>query len=154
MANSSDAIQNGRVLMDHMHRTLAKATQVTSVSSASTSSGYIEFVDNNSTTFRYQIGTNNYVEFGEVGSLATLAGPVTQLQFTCYADNELSTAITDMNSIRYVKVASTVTNAAAEGTNRVFTTSAYLRTNGLPGSYDTVSQGTAYEFDSRKGRQS
>ena len=149
--NNSEAVQNGRVLMDHMHRTLAEATQITAVSNASESNGYIQFVDNNSTTLRYQI-TSNYVEFGEPGSLALLAGPVNQLQFTCYDDNDLSTAITDVNAIRYVKVASTVTHAAAEGLNKVFTTSAYLRANGLPGSLNEITQGTPYEFDVSTGK--
>ena len=145
--NNSEVVQNGRVLTDHMHRTLAAATRITAVSDASESKGYIQFVDNNSTTFRYEIATGNYVEFGEVGSLFTLAGPVSQLQFTCYDDNDLSTAITDVNAIRYVKVQSTLVNAGAEGMNRVFTTSAYLRANGLPKSFNTVTQSTPHEFD-------
>ena len=150
--NTSEAVQNGRVLIDHMYRHLAEATKITAVSDASQSSGYIQFVDNNSTTLRYEIGTGNYVEFGAPGSLALLAGPVSQLQFTCYDDNDLSTAITDLNAIRYVKVVSTVTNAAAEGQDKVFTISAYLRSNGLPASTTTFTQGTPYEYDSIKGK--
>ena len=150
--NTSEAVQNGRVLIDHMHRNLAEATQITAVSNSSQTSGYIEFVDNNNTIQRYQIGTGNYVEFGEPGSLALLAGPVSQLQFTCHDDTDLSAAITDVNSIRCVKVQSTVVNAGAEGQDRVFTTSAYLRANGLPGSLNEITQGTPYEFDVSTGK--
>ncbi|MCH8216702.1 MAG: hypothetical protein IH892_08015, partial [Planctomycetes bacterium] len=37
--NTSEAVQNGRVLMDHMHRNLAEATQITAVSNSSQTSG-------------------------------------------------------------------------------------------------------------------
>ncbi|MCH7920069.1 MAG: hypothetical protein IIC50_19030 [Planctomycetes bacterium] len=73
-------------------------------------------------------------------ALATLAGPVSQLQFTCYDDNDLSTAITHVNSIRCVKIETTVINAAAEGQDKVFTTSAYLRSNGLAGTLRELAQ--------------
>ena len=78
----SEALQNGRVLIDHINRNLSKAVKITAVSDSSETDGYIEFQDNDGNTLRYDIAGGNYVEFGEVGSLSDLAGPVSKLQFT------------------------------------------------------------------------
>ena len=44
--NDSETVQNGRVPIDPVHRNLAEATKITAASSASESSGYIQFVNN------------------------------------------------------------------------------------------------------------
>ena len=82
--NSAETLQNGRFLIDHLNRTLAKAARITAVSDTATTSGYIEFIDNDANSFRYDVNsTGNYVEFGLLGGLSDLAGPVSQFQFTC-----------------------------------------------------------------------
>ncbi|MHC4167554.1 MAG: PulJ/GspJ family protein [Planctomycetota bacterium] len=64
-AGSSETLQNGRVLTEHLHRNLAEAARITAVSDSSTTSGYIEFIDNDANSFRYDVNsTSNYVEFG------------------------------------------------------------------------------------------
>ncbi|MCJ7729599.1 MAG: hypothetical protein MUO27_06955 [Sedimentisphaerales bacterium] len=129
----AEALQNGRVLMDHINRNLSKAVRITAVSESSDTDGYIEYEDNDGNTMRYDIAANNYVEYGVVGSLSDLAGPVSSLTFTCYdacdLDNPLS-PVTDTNDVRVVRVDATVTNSASMGQNKTFTTWVYLRTNG------------------------
>ncbi len=128
-AAAAEILQNGRILIEHLNRNLSKAVRITSVSGSAVASGYIEFEDNDGDTFRYDVAANNYVEYGEVGDLSDLAGPVSQFQLTCYDACDLDTAITDVNSIRFINVQFTLPNTAALGQDRTFTTSVYLRTN-------------------------
>ncbi len=127
---SAEALQNGRVLMDHINRNLSTAKRITAVSASTVTSGYIQFVDFNDFNDRYDIASSNrYVEYGVVGSLSDLAGPVSSFKFTCYDANVmLLSTITDVNVIRLVKVDATVTNSASNGQNKTFTTWVYLRT--------------------------
>jgi len=133
-AGAAETLQNGRVLIEHLNRNLSTAVRVTAVSSSSETNGYIEFQDNDANNLRYDIGVNNYVEFGPIGSLSDLAGPVSKLQFSCYGAVDLSTAITDVNAIRSVKVETTLTNPAKLDQDMTFSTQAYIRTNALPAS--------------------
>jgi len=133
-AGAAETLQNGRVLIEHLNRNLSTAVRVTAVSSSSETNGYIEFQDNDANNLRYDIGVNNYVEFGPIGSLSDLAGPVSKLQFSCYGAVDLSTAITDVNAIRSVKVETTMTNPAEFDQDMAFSTQAYIRTNALPAS--------------------
>ena len=131
---SSEALQNGRVLIDHISRNLSKAKRITAVSASTVTNGYIQFVDNNDVNDRYDIASSdNYVEYGPVGALSDLAGPVSSLQFTCYdvCDNLLS-PVTDANAVRLIKINATFTNSASLGEPqpKTLTTWAYLWTNG------------------------
>jgi hypothetical protein len=131
---SAEAIQNGRVLMDHISRNLSKAKRITVVSDSSVTNGYIQFVDNNDVNDRYDIASSDsYVEYGPVGTLSDLAGPVSSFQFTCYdvCDNLLS-PVTDANAVRLIKINATFTNSASLGEPqpKTLTTWAYLWTNG------------------------
>ncbi|MHC4911706.1 MAG: PilW family protein [Planctomycetota bacterium] len=152
-----EAIQNGRVLMDHISFNLTQANKVTAVSDSTEVTGYIEFEDNDGNTMRYEIGAGSLVQFGPVGSLSELAGPVSQLQFACYDACDLDTPITDVNQIRSVKVQSTFPNAAALGRDQGFIAQAYLRTNALGGVGDrmtiTEEPGSEFEFDTSKGEE-
>ena len=152
-----EAIQNGRVLMDHIAFNLTQANKVTAVSDSTEITGYIEFEDNDGNTMRYEVGAGNVVQFGPVGSLSELAGPVSQLQFACYDACDLDTPITDVNQIRSVKVQSTFTNTAALGRDQGFTAQAYLRTNSLGGSDDSMTiteePGSEFEFDTFSGEE-
>ena len=128
---STEALQNSRILTDHINRNLSKAVRITDVSDSSTTAGYIEYEDNDGNTVRYEIASN-YVRFGTVGSLSDLAGPVSQLQFTCYDACDLDTALSspiDANDIRAVQVQATVTNSAARGQDKAATVYAYLQAN-------------------------
>lgn len=147
--SSSEAIQNGRVLVDYINRQLTQAVKIIAVSDSSEINGYIEFIDNDQVTQRFDIAANNYVQFGEITAQSELAGPVTKLQFTCYALDDMDTPITDVSLIRFVKVEAILDNASFSGKDKVFLTSAYLQTNGY-----TVSEAmvyTPFEFDTVKG---
>ncbi len=150
-ANSAEALQNGRVLIDHLNRNLSKAARITAVSDSNTVNGYIEFTDNDANSFRYDVnGASNYVEFGLVGSLSDLAGPVNQFQFTCYDACDLNIPITNTGAIRSVKVETTLANTALLGQNKTFTTQAYLRANNC---YPlVVTKATPFEYDILKGQ--
>ncbi|MBW8015217.1 MAG: prepilin-type N-terminal cleavage/methylation domain-containing protein [Planctomycetes bacterium] len=131
---SSEAIQNGRILVDYINSRLMKAVKIIGVSDPTETNGYIEYEDTAGTTLRFDIAANNYVQFGEVGSQSELAGPVTKLQFTCYGLNDLSTPITDTEKIRLVKVEAVLGNTSANGRDKTFKTSAFLAVNGSSGS--------------------
>lgn len=150
-----EVIQNGRVLMDHITFNMTQAQKITGVSNSSQTNGYIEFEDNDGNTMRYEIGSDNLVEFGPVGNLSELAGPVSQLQFVCYDACDLDTPITDVNQIRSVRVQATFTNSAALGRDHTFTAQAYLRTNSLGGGDGvptvTEDRSSLFEFDTFAG---
>ena len=132
-AGAAETIQNGRVLIDHLNHNISKAVKITAVSGSAVTTGYIEFEDNDGNTCRYDINsTSNYVEFGLVGDLSDLAGPVSQLQFTCYDACDLDTLLSspiDTNTIRFVEAQTTLTNSAALGQDKTFVAQAYLRAN-------------------------
>jgi hypothetical protein len=123
---TSEALQNGRIIIEYLNRNLTKAARITAVSDPCDTTGYIEFEGNNSITYRCEIGADNIVEFGPVGNLNDLGGPVGKLQFTCYDVHDLDTPITTVGDIRSVNVQITLTNG---GHDQTFTTQAYLRTN-------------------------
>ena len=148
-AGAAETIQNGRVLIDHLNRNLSRAVKITAVSDSTETDGFIEFEDNDGNTLRYDTAANNYVEFGLVGELYDLAGPVSQLQFTCYDACDLDTPITDVNSVRFVKVQTTLTNSAPLGQDKNFTASAYLRANG--NNPPVITKETPFEYDIATG---
>jgi type II secretory pathway pseudopilin PulG len=130
----TEVVQNGRVLIDHINRNLSKAVKITAVSDLNQTNGFIVFQDNDSNNWRYDINaTSSYVEFGLVGYLSDLAGPVNSFTFICYdacdLDAPLDIATADVNDIRFINVQATLPNPSALGQDKTFTTSAYLRTN-------------------------
>jgi len=126
---NAEVLQNGRVLIDHINRNLSKAVKITAVSGPAETDGYIEFEDNDGNNLRYDITANNYIEFGSVGDLSDLAGPVSSLLFTCYDSNDFVNPTTDVNTIRLVDVQAILPNPSALSRDKTFTTSVYLRTN-------------------------
>jgi prepilin-type N-terminal cleavage/methylation domain-containing protein len=153
-AGSAETLQNGRVLIEHLNRNLSQAVRISAVSESSETSGYIEFENNDANTLRYDVDANSYVEFGIVGELYELAGPVSQFQFTCYDACDLDTPlpdVNDVNSIRFVKVQTTLTNPATLAQDKTFTASAYLRTNSASGTEESLTMGTPFEYDASTG---
>ena len=154
---NAEMIQNGRILTEYLSRCLEKAVQITDVSDPSEIDGYIEFVGADEVTYRCSIGADNYIEFGPVGSLEDLAGPVSRLQFSCYTLNDLDNTTTVLNSIRFVKVETTFTNPegpgqGSMGSDKDFMTQVYIQTN-----WNTVANlqnnGSAIEFDAVMGQE-
>ena len=151
---AAETLQNGRILIDHLNRNLTKAVKVTAVSNSLVTDGYIEFEDNDANTFRYDVNSaSSYVEFGPVDNLSDLAGPASQLKFTCYDPCDLDTPITDVNSIRFVKVETELTNSLGLGKNMAFTTCAYLRVNPESGTEENLTMGTLFEYDISQAKE-
>jgi len=126
---TAETVQNARVLTHHLYHNLSTANKIIAVSDPSETNGYIEFQDNHGNTMRYDISADNYIEFGPVGNLANLGGPVNMLQFTCYDAIDLDTPITTAEDIRCVKVQSIVGNTAPLGSDFPLAVQAYIRTN-------------------------
>jgi len=128
---TTEVLQNGRILLDHLERNLLKAVRITAVSSPSTTTGYIQFVANDGNSYKYDIASS-YIRYGIVGVPSTLAGPATQLQFSCYDACNLDTPldpITDANIIRSVKAEFTVYSPTTTSLSKTFDVNTYLRTN-------------------------
>ena len=128
-AGDAEMLQNSRVLMEHLSRNLSKAARLTAVSGSSVTNGYIEFKDSDGNILRYDISSNNYVEFGPVGNLSELAGPVSQLKFTCFDACDLGSPTTDVNKIRSIKFNVTFPALSSLSQDRVFIGQTYLRSN-------------------------
>ncbi|MHC5076627.1 MAG: PilW family protein, partial [Planctomycetota bacterium] len=132
---NAEALQNGRVLTEHFNRNISKAAQITDVSDKDQTLGYIVFEDNDGNNIRYDVnGTTNYVDFGQVGSLSDLAGPVSKFQLTCFDANDLNNPldpITNTDYIRFVKMEAILTNSASNSQDKTFIAAAYLRTNSV-----------------------
>jgi type II secretory pathway pseudopilin PulG len=145
-----ETLQNGRILIDHINHNLVKAIKITAVSDSSVTNGYIEFENNDANTFRYDVNsTSGYVEYGPIGSLSDLAGPVNQLKFTCYDPCDLDTPVTDVNSIRFVKVETQLADPLRLGKNMALMTCAYLHVNPESGAQEslTMSDLFGYQID-------
>ncbi len=125
---NAELLQNARVLVDQINRSISSADKIIDVSDSTETNGYIEFKDNTGTTYRMDIAANNYIEFGPVGSLSDLAGPVSQLKITCYSKDDFTTPTTVANDIRFIKTEVIFPNPGP-GQDRTFMTSTYLRTN-------------------------
>lgn len=145
---NAEMLQNGRVLTDHLKRTLADAYMVTAVSLPTETNGYLEFEDVDGNLFRYQINVDGYVEYGPVGNLAELAGPVNELRFTCYAVDDLDTVTLDTDYVRFVMIDTTVTSDL--GRDMSFSTRGFIEINAenLP----RIIEESDFEFDIVEGQ--
>jgi prepilin-type N-terminal cleavage/methylation domain-containing protein len=135
-AGSAEALQNGRILMDHVQHSLASATRITAVSGPAETAGFIQFLDDTGGIFRYALtGTSpKYVQYGPVGQAANLAGPVTKFQISCYDANNIDTPlnpVTNPNLVRFVDIEVTFPNSAAMGQDLTLTASAFLRSGAV-----------------------
>jgi len=132
---AAEVIQNGRVLTEHINRILSQAVKITAVSEPNVANGFIEFEDNAGLLWRYDMGEDNYIEFGEIGAGESLAGPVSSLSFTCYDRTDFSSPVYDLNdvdAVRFVKAEVTFPNSTSLGRDKSFTAWAYVRTNVSP----------------------
>jgi hypothetical protein len=99
---SLEMVQNARVLNEHLGRHLAQARKVVAVSASTDRDGTIEFEAEDGTVYRCAVGAQGYVEFGPVGHLHPLAGPVASLRFTCYSNADFSTPVQTPADIQLV----------------------------------------------------
>ena len=126
-----EILQNARVLAEHMYRHLFEAAAITDVSSPSNTVGYIELRGADDQEYRYELGADGYVRFGALDDLAVLAGPVSELGFTCYDGNDFSASTTEAGTVRFVTIRTTFPPSTPLASSRSYATSVFLRTERL-----------------------
>jgi type II secretory pathway pseudopilin PulG len=129
----AEALQNGRVLIDHLDRNLAQATKIIAVSNSGVANGFIEFESIDKKTYRYEVSGGRNVQFGEVGKLADLAGPVSQFQFACYRLDDFVKPTTKAEDVRLINVSTVIANSAGLGHDESLTSSVFLKIHGSAG---------------------
>ena len=130
---SAESLQNGRVLLDHISRNLSAAAAIDDISGALETEGYIEFQNTDGDRLRYEVGTDNWVWFGPIGSLSLLAGPVSRFQLSGYAPDDLVNSIADPSSMRFLKIEATFPDPAGVGRDRNYDACVYLRIEEISG---------------------
>jgi type II secretory pathway pseudopilin PulG len=135
-AGSSEILQNGRVLIDHLQRTLASASKLSAVSGPAETEGFIQFYDVNGDLKKYDVvgTTQKYINYGSLGHLKELAGPVSEFQITCYDACDLDTPLNPVTAPALVKCVNfeiTFPNSSAMGQDLTLNTKVYLRTGSL-----------------------
>ena len=136
--SSSELLQNGRVLIDHITANLTQAKRITAVSAATVNNGSIEYLDGEGNVLRYSLSPAGYIEFGPVGSLSILAGPATKMRFTCFDISNLNTPTVDADKISFVNVEASFSDAANPQAIKSFTTNISLRTISIAGQNNTL----------------
>ncbi len=97
-----EMVQNARVLNEHLGRYLAQARRIRAVSASTEDEGYVEFEGQDGVVYRCAMGARQYVEFGPVGRLCELAGPVEYLRFACYSDADFDRPLPTPDGVRLV----------------------------------------------------
>ncbi len=107
--NSADArwaslemVQNARVLNEQLCRYLTQARRIVAFSASTDDGGYLEFEAQDGVVYRCAVGTRGYIEFGPVGKLGELAGPVEYLRFACYSDADFDRPLPTPEGVRLV----------------------------------------------------
>lgn len=125
---SALALQNGRVLLDHMQCHLAAAREIAAAGDSDEPLGFLEFRDANGNTLRYEVGADNWVCFGPAGSLSPLAGPVSRFQIAGFAADDLDTPATDPATMRLLRVEAAFPDAQGIAREQTLSASVFLRT--------------------------
>jgi hypothetical protein len=97
-----EMVQNARVLNEQLCRYLAQARKVVAVSASTEDGGYLEFEGQDGVVYRCAVGKRGYIEFGPVGKLYELAGPVEYLRFACYSAADLDRPVQTPDDVRLV----------------------------------------------------
>ncbi len=120
----AEVIQNARIGMDKMSWELKQIKMVSGVSSPTDPQGYITFLDyeENFKEFRYEVGYLAYVS----GTVATLAGPIESLYFSCYESNG-STLTTSLTNISIIVAQMVTSDEEGEVDSLTTTDRIYLR---------------------------
>ncbi|MCF7972548.1 MAG: LamG domain-containing protein [Phycisphaerae bacterium] len=124
--SNAETLQNGRILLNHLSQYLAVAASIESVSNSADALGYIQFKDYENTTHRYAVNDSGYVEYGQLDSMYEIAGPVSQLKFTCYDGNNPSSPVTDANDIRLIHIDVACVSSSELGPDMTFATAVFI----------------------------
>jgi type II secretory pathway pseudopilin PulG len=139
----SEMVQNARVLNEQLYRYLAQAKRITAVSGSTDVGGYIELQAGDGATRRFQRASSGYVEFGPLGSLSELAGPVTYLKFTCYDGNDPLVQTVVAEDVRLVTWEARLDSAGTLTGDKIVRGACYLRVGTSTGTTET---NTTYDF--------
>ena len=143
----AEIVQNARVLLDCLSRSLASAIRITSVSAPDDTLGYIEFEKNNGNTYRIDISGDSYIQYGPVGNGVDFAGPASLLQFQCYGLEDMSTTTTEPDEIRLVKVTTVIYNPDEPSRTQSYRNNVFIETNASGASHLLA----WYKFDEDAG---
>jgi type II secretory pathway pseudopilin PulG len=124
-----EIVQNARVLLDCLSRSLASAIRITSVSMPEEPLGYIEFEKNDGNSYRIDISEENYIQYGPAGNGVDFAGPVSQLQFQCYGLEDMTTTTMEPDEIRLVKVSTMIYNPEEPSRTQAYQNQVFIETN-------------------------
>lgn len=125
---AAETIQNERILIDHINRTLAKANLILAMSDSGQDMGFIEFRDDFGNTLRYQVSESNYVQFIDSSGTYDIAGPVQFFRITGYKLDPFEQT-DESEQVRFITVETAVTNS--QGLAYPPTTiSSFVQTNG------------------------
>jgi len=150
---TSELIQNALVLEEHLNRNLAAAKQILAVSSPNADSGFITYTDSLGVSKTY-ILSSGFIAFGDAANPQPLAGPAAKFKIACYSLNNFDKPITDVNSIRFIKIETDLTSSELPASSRSFVTQIYLQTGRPSATGQTVidvmvhpgNKDTAYDF--------
>jgi len=127
---SAETLQNGRVLLDHLHTQLVTAQRMVAVSGPEEPMGFLEFYDAEGKLMRYAVQDDGWIAFGPVGSLSPLAGPVRRFQIAGFATG--GTAVFEPAAMRLLRFEVVFAAPGDVGRDRKLSCSVFLRSEGRP----------------------
>lgn len=126
-----EMVQNARVLNEQLCRYLAGASRIVDAGAAANDDGYIQFEAANGTAYRCALGAGGYIEFGPVGDLDELVGPVEYLRFVCYDANDLSHPVRTPEGARLVTWEAGLHSVGRLARDRIVRGACCLRVDGI-----------------------
>ncbi len=118
--NKAEVTQNALIGMDKLVRELKQSRSITDVSDSSNSQGYIQYVDRSGASEKRFQYNNGYLEYGDLGALDRLAGPIGSLKFTCYDINGNVTTVVDEIKSVMIELTTIKDGISVPLTSRVF----------------------------------
>jgi hypothetical protein len=122
-----EMVQTARVLNEQLCRHLAAARRITAASAGTSDEGYIQFEAADGVTYRCALTAGGDVEFGPVGDLSALVGPVDYLRFVCYDGNDLAQPAPTPEGARLVTWEAGLRSAGVMARDKILRGACYLR---------------------------
>jgi hypothetical protein len=126
-----ERVQNARVLNEQLCRCLAGAQRIVAVGDRRCDDGHIEFEAADGRVYRCALGAGGWVEYGPVGSMQPLAGPVEYLRFACTDGREVVHSMSDPNDACLVTWEAGFQSSGGHTAARAVAGACYLRTGRL-----------------------
>ncbi|MBP7052647.1 MAG: type II secretion system protein [Phycisphaerae bacterium] len=139
-----EVVQNARVLNEHLGRHLAAASRIVAIGSSTSDDGYVEFEAADGAVYRCDVGASGYVEFGPVGDLSDLVGPVEYLRFVGYDGNDPGASTQTPDDIRLVTWEASLRSSGRQASDKAIRGACYLRVGAGSGTSEETS--ATYSF--------